>query len=64
VALRKGDLKLYRRDPEARWMLLLILGSCVVIGAFLDIKAIYPNFFVAMRFGALTSSRWPPIAVS
>jgi trk system potassium uptake protein TrkH len=52
VVLRKGDLKLYRRDPEARWMLLLILGSCVVIGAFLDIKGIYPNFFVAMRFGA------------
>jgi trk system potassium uptake protein len=52
VALRKGDLKLYRRDPEARWMLLLILGSCVVIGAFIDIKGIYPNFFVAMRFAA------------
>ncbi len=50
VALRKGDLKLYRRDPEARWMLLLILGSCVAIGAFLDIKDIYPNFFVAMRY--------------
>jgi trk system potassium uptake protein len=52
VALRKGDLKLYRRDPEVGWMLLLILGSCVAIGAFLDIKGIYPNFFIAMRYAA------------
>jgi trk system potassium uptake protein TrkH len=52
VALRKGDLKLYGRDPEARWMLLLILTSCVVIGAFIDFQGVYPNFFVAMRYAA------------
>ena len=27
IALRKGDFKAYRRDPEARWMLLLVLGE-------------------------------------
>ena len=52
MALRKGDLSLYRRDPEARWMLLLILGSCVVIGAFLDIKHVYRDFLVSMRYAA------------
>jgi trk system potassium uptake protein len=52
VALRKGDVKPYVRDPEARWMLLLILASCVVIGAFLDFKGVYPNLFVAMRYAA------------
>jgi trk system potassium uptake protein TrkH len=52
VALRKGDVKPYVRDPEARWMLLLILASCVVIGAFLDFKGVYPNLFIAMRYAA------------
>jgi trk system potassium uptake protein len=50
VVLRRGNLKLYRRDPEVRWMLLLILASCVLIGAFIDIKHVYPNFFVSMRY--------------
>jgi trk system potassium uptake protein len=54
VALRKGDLKLYGRDPEARWMLLLILASCVAIGIFLDVKEIYPDIFVSMRYAAFS----------
>jgi trk system potassium uptake protein TrkH len=54
IALRKGDLKLYRRDPEARWMLLLILGSCAVIGIFIDFKQVYPNIFVSMRYAAFS----------
>jgi trk system potassium uptake protein TrkH len=54
MALRKGDFKLYRKDPEARWMLLLILGSCVLIGVFVDVKHVYPNFFVSMRYAAFS----------
>jgi trk system potassium uptake protein TrkH len=50
VALRRGDFRLYARDPEARWMLLLILASCVLVGAFLDVRHVFPDFFVSMRF--------------
>lgn len=52
VALRKGDFRIYAHDPEVRWMLLLILGSCVLIGVFLDARHVYPNFFTSMRYGA------------
>jgi trk system potassium uptake protein TrkH len=54
AALRKGDFKLYGRDPEARWMLLLILTSCVAIGVFLDLRSVFPNFFVSMRYAAFS----------
>jgi trk system potassium uptake protein TrkH len=54
VALRKGDFTPYRRDPEARWMLLLIFGSCAAIAAFLDLKQVYPDFFVSLRYAAFS----------
>jgi trk system potassium uptake protein TrkH len=50
VALRKGDFAVYRRDPEARWMLLLILGSVVAIAGFLQLRGVYPDFFVSLRY--------------
>jgi len=52
TALRKGDFDAYRRDPEARWMLLLILASCVGIALFLHLNAVYPTPFRALRFAA------------
>ena len=52
IALRKGDFKVYRRDPEARWMLLLILASCVGIAVFLRLNAVYDTPFRALRFAA------------
>ncbi len=52
IALRKGDFDAYRRDPEVRWMLVLILGSCIAIAAFLDIRGVYGDYFVALRYGA------------
>src|SRR5580693_3203902 len=45
IAVRKGDFNAYRRDPEARWTLLLILASCVGIAIFLDINAVYDTPF-------------------
>jgi trk system potassium uptake protein TrkH len=52
IALRKGDFNAYRRDPEARWMLLLILASCVGIALFLSLNAVYPTPLQSMRFAA------------
>ncbi|MGA8708010.1 MAG: potassium transporter TrkG [Steroidobacteraceae bacterium] len=54
MALRKGDFKLYRKDPEARWMLLLILSSCIAIAIFVEAKGVYPNFFVSLRYAAFS----------
>jgi trk system potassium uptake protein TrkH len=76
IALRKGDFSVYRRDPEARWMLLLIVASVVAIAAFLQLRGVYPDFFQALRFagfnvismatdGGFSSTdygRWPVFA--
>src|SRR5450755_957356 len=52
IALRKGDFNAYRRDPEARWMLLLILASCVGIAVFIDVNAVYDTPYRSLRFAA------------
>ncbi|HEX4024718.1 MAG TPA: potassium transporter TrkG [Steroidobacteraceae bacterium] len=52
VALRKGDFRAYRRDPEARWLLLLVLVCCLVVALFLDVKHVYPDYFKSFRYGA------------
>jgi len=76
IAVRKGDFSVYRRDPEARWMLLLILASVVAIAAFLQLRGVYANYFVALRYagfnvismatdGGFSSTdygRWPVFA--
>jgi len=54
MALRRGNFELYQRDPELRWMLLLILSSCVAIAVFLDVKGVYPDFFASMRYAAFS----------
>ncbi|HLK71572.1 MAG TPA: potassium transporter TrkG [Steroidobacteraceae bacterium] len=52
VALRRGDFDSYRRDPEARWTVLLILASCLMITAFLLARHLYPDGASAFRYGA------------
>ena len=52
IALRKGDFNAYRRDPEVRWMLLLILASCIGIAVFININNVYPTPFRSLRFAA------------
>ena len=64
MALRKGDLKLYRRDPEVRWMLLLILGSCVAIASSSTSSRSIRTSSSRCATPPSTSSRWRPTAVS
>lgn len=52
VVLRRGKFSLYSQDPEVRSMLLLVLGSCVMIAAFLDAHHLYGGFGEAFRYGA------------
>lgn len=50
TALRRGDLTVYRRDPEARWMLLLVLGSALAVALFLEWRQVYPSFPQSLRY--------------
>jgi trk system potassium uptake protein TrkH len=52
IALRRGDFRVYRRDPEARRMLSLVLASVVGIAVFLDINAVYDTPLRSLRFAA------------
>ena len=50
AAIRKGDISIYKRDPEARWMLLWILASCVGVAIFVWNAGVYPGFWTALRY--------------
>jgi trk system potassium uptake protein TrkH len=52
LALRKGTLSPYRSDPEARWLLLLLLVSSLAVAAHLWWRGVYPDFATALRFAA------------
>ena len=54
IALRKGNFAVYRRDPEARYMLLLILASVVGIAVFINLNAVYATPFRSLRFAAFS----------
>jgi len=50
MALRRGGVGAYRRDPEARWMLLLVLLSALAVALFLDWRQVYAGFPAALRY--------------
>jgi len=50
VALRRGSFRVYLRDPEARWMLSAVLGSCIGLSAYLLAQDVYPDFETAFRY--------------
>lgn len=52
IALRRGDFSCYRRDPEARWTLLVVLVSCLIITLFLLASGVYRDGISAWRYGA------------
>ena len=49
VAIRKRYFALYARDPEAKWMLLWVLASCVGLSSYLYALRIYPDYFSSLR---------------
>ena len=76
LAWRGKSLRVYLRDAEAIATVILILGSCVGIGAFLWWHGVYPDFWVALRhasfnlvsmatdcgFASVDFSQWPIFA--
>jgi trk system potassium uptake protein TrkH len=49
LALRRGDLKLYARDPEARWLLVWIAVSCVGVSLDVWLSGAYPDYLTTLR---------------
>jgi trk system potassium uptake protein TrkH len=52
LALRKLSLDPYRRDPEARAYIALLVLSAVGIAYFLLVNQVYPSFMTALRYSA------------
>jgi trk system potassium uptake protein TrkH len=49
LALRRGDLHVYGRDPEARWLLAWIAVSCIGVALHVWLSGAYPDYFAALR---------------
>lgn len=52
---RNRSLNAYRRDPEVRWFLVVILGSCVMLALFLWMRDVYADFWTALRFASFNT---------
>jgi trk/ktr system potassium uptake protein len=48
-AWRGRSFKLYARDFEARYLLLLVLGSCLALSCLLLAQRVYPDFWTSLR---------------
>jgi trk system potassium uptake protein TrkH len=54
MAIRKGDLGAYRRDPEARWMLVWLGASLAVITFIVWMAGLYPDLTTTLRHTAFS----------
>ena len=50
LALRQRNLRPYQLDPEVRWFLGVVLGSCLLLAVYLWAKDIYIDFPSALRY--------------
>lgn len=50
IALRRSSLRVYAREPEIRWMLMLIIASCFILAAFLLFRDVYDDYWKALRY--------------
>jgi trk system potassium uptake protein TrkH len=52
MALSGRSFRPYIHDPEAKWFLIVTIGSVLGIAIFLDVHGVYPGFSEALRFSA------------
>jgi trk system potassium uptake protein len=52
IALRKGNFTVYARDPEAQYMLMVIIASCVGIAIFINFNGVYATYLESLRYAA------------
>jgi trk system potassium uptake protein TrkH len=50
MALRKGEPANYKRDPEAKWPLVWIGISCVVVSIHVWMHNVYPDWSTSLRY--------------
>ena len=55
LALRQRSLRVYVRDPEVFAVWSLILGSCLMLAAFLWWKGVYLGFWTALRHASFNT---------
>jgi trk system potassium uptake protein TrkH len=55
LAFRAFSLAPYRRDPEVRPFLLVVLGSCVGLAGYLVYQGVYPDLLTALRFATFNT---------
>lgn len=55
VAFRARNLAAYRIDPEARWFLLVTLGSVLMLSLYLWSAGAYADFATALRYAAFNT---------
>jgi trk system potassium uptake protein TrkH len=54
TALRRRDLSVYRRDPEARWGLIWLAACLVAVTAIVHAAGLYPDFLTSLRHSAFS----------
>jgi trk system potassium uptake protein TrkH len=50
LALKKGEPGTYGRDSEAKWMLLLIGASIIVVSVHVYLRGVYPDYLTTLRY--------------
>ncbi|NTV94424.1 MAG: TrkH family potassium uptake protein [Thiobacillus sp.] len=55
MALHHRNLRPYRFDPEVRWFLAAVLGSCLMLGLFLWLNGVYADFPTALRYASFNT---------
>jgi trk system potassium uptake protein TrkH len=52
LAIHGRSLRIYKDDPEARWVMLTLIGSVLFIAIYLFANKVYPDFATALRHSA------------
>jgi trk system potassium uptake protein TrkH len=55
LVLRHRSLRVYRGDPEVKWFLVVVLGSCLMLAIFLWVNRVYPDFPSALRYASFNT---------
>ncbi len=55
VAIRQRSFRVYLRDVEAFWVLVVVLGSCAMLGTYLYWQGVYPTFTESLRHASFNT---------
>jgi trk system potassium uptake protein len=55
LVLRHRSFKVYGNDPEVRWFLFIVLGSCLALAIYLWAKGVYLDFPSALRYASFNT---------